>query len=61
MVNAKKAAQNIGAGLVSGGTLFILGMVTDDSHLSPITSVGMNLIFLNMFDENAGSWASFTM
>ena len=47
---SKKAAQNIGAGLVSGGTLFILGMVTDDSHLSPISSVGMNLIFLNMFD-----------
>ena len=46
-----RAAQNIGAGLVSGGTLFILGMVLDDSHLSPIPSVGMNLIFLNMFDD----------
>ena len=32
-----RAAQNIGAGLVSGGTLFILGMVLDDSHLSPIS------------------------
>ena len=25
-------------------------MVTDDPHLSPTSSVGMNLIFLNMFD-----------
>lgn len=48
---SNKAAQNIGAGLVSSGTLFILGMVTDDSHLSPTSSVGMNLIFLNMFDH----------
>ena len=48
---SRKAAQNIGASLVNGATLFILGMVTDDSHLSPITSVGMNLIFLNMFDD----------
>jgi len=48
---SNKAAQNIGAGLVSSGTLFILGMVTDESHLSPTPSVGMNLIFLNMFDH----------
>lgn len=48
---SSKAAQNISAGLVSGGTLFVLGIVIDDSHLSPIPSVGMNLIYLNMFDD----------
>jgi hypothetical protein len=32
-------------------TLFISGVVIDDSRLSPEFSVGMNLIFLNLFDN----------
>ena len=48
---SRRAAQNISAALINGGTLFILGMITDDSHLSPKSSVGMNLVFMNMFDN----------
>ena len=29
----------------------ILGMLTDDTRLSPSAAVGMNLVFMNMFDN----------
>ena len=47
----KRAAQNISSSLITGGTLFILGMLTDDTRLSPSAAVGMNLVFMNMFDN----------
>jgi hypothetical protein len=47
------AAQNIGAGLVRGGTLFVIGAATDDSHLAPLSAVGMNLTFQSLFDGGA--------
>lgn len=47
----QKAAHNIVAALPSGGCLYIIGFVTDDSRLSPKFPVGMNLSFLNMFDD----------
>ena len=46
-----RAAQNIGAGLILGGTLFVIGIVTDDARLSPTSAVGFNLIFMGMFDD----------
>ena len=46
-----KAAQNIGAGLTRGGTLFVIGIASDDSRLSPADAVGFNLIFTGMFDD----------
>lgn len=47
----QRAAHNIAAALNSGGTLFIVGMVIDDSRLSPDICVGMNVGFLNFFDD----------
>ena len=47
----RKAAKNIAAALPSGGTLFVIGFVTDDSRTSPDLAVGMNTFFLNAFDE----------
>ena len=44
-------AKHIGAGIASGGTLFVIGFMTDDSRVSPTFSVGMNVIFLSMFDD----------
>ena len=46
-----KAARNIGAGLARGGTLFVIGHMTDDTRLSPTTAVEINLMFPSMFDD----------
>ena len=45
------AARNIGAGVVPGGTIFVIGFITDDSRVAPVTSVGMNVAFISMFDD----------
>ena len=45
-----KVAKNIGAGVSHGGTMFVLGLAADDSHLAPVDAVGMNLVFAGMFD-----------
>lgn len=47
----QQAAHNIAAALPSGGMLFIVGFVADDSRLSPNVAVGMNIVFLNNFDN----------
>ena len=47
----REAAQNIAAAVRPGGTLFIIGHILDDSRLTPINSVGLNLAFLNVFDD----------
>jgi ubiquinone/menaquinone biosynthesis C-methylase UbiE len=47
----RKAARNIAAALPSGGAFFIVGFITDDTRLSPKISVGLNMSFLNMFDD----------
>ncbi len=47
----QRAAHNIAAALSPGGTLFIIGFVSDDSRLSPEICVGMNMSFLNFFDS----------
>ena len=44
-------ARNIGAGVAPGGTLFVIGFITDDSRLSPENCVGMNMNFLNQYDD----------
>jgi SAM-dependent methyltransferase len=48
--DAFQALQHIGAALNPGGRLYIVGRVLDDSRLSPLGTVGFNLVFLNMFD-----------
>lgn len=47
----KKAAKNIGACISSGGTMFVIGFVTDDSRLSPASAVGQNLTFVSTYDD----------
>jgi ribosomal protein L11 methylase PrmA len=45
------AARNISAAVVPGGTLFVIGFITDDSRVAPVMSVGMNVVFISMFDD----------
>jgi hypothetical protein len=52
------AAHNIAAALPSGGTLFVIGFVADDSRLSPEVAIGMNMVFLNNFDDGEAYTAS---
>jgi ubiquinone/menaquinone biosynthesis C-methylase UbiE len=54
----QQAAHNIAAALPSGGTLFIVGFVTDDSRLSPDVAVAANTYFLNIFDDGRAYTAS---
>jgi cyclopropane fatty-acyl-phospholipid synthase-like methyltransferase len=46
----RKVAQNIAAGIAPDGSLFILGLATNDNHLSPAEAVGLNLIFMSLFE-----------
>jgi hypothetical protein len=48
--NCQKAAKNIGECVASGGSLFVVGFMTDDTRVSPPTAVGMNVVFVSMFD-----------
>ena len=47
----EKAARNIAAALPSGGEIFIIGFVLDDSGLTPEICVAQNVQFLNVFDD----------
>jgi hypothetical protein len=47
----EKAARNIGACISSGGTMFVIGFVTDDSRVSPASAVGQNLTFVSTYDD----------
>jgi SAM-dependent methyltransferase len=48
--DARLALRNIGAAINSGGTIYILGQILDDSRTSPPEAVGFNLIFINVYD-----------
>jgi hypothetical protein len=45
--DAMVGIQNVSKSINSGGYLIVLGHVLDDSMLSPVEEVGMNLIYLN--------------
>ena len=49
--DARKALSHVNKSLVPGGALFIMGVVLDDSRLSPPYAVSTNLTFLNVYDE----------
>ena len=49
--DALQALTHIGAALNPGGRLYIVGRILDDARLSPVDTVGFNLVFLNIFDE----------
>ena len=48
---ARVALRNVGAALRPDGELFIIGHVLDDARLSPVPAVGMNLVFLSLYDD----------
>jgi predicted O-methyltransferase YrrM len=48
---ASRMLQNVGRMVEPGGSLFIVGQVLDDSRLAPPAAVGVNLAFLNIYDE----------
>jgi len=49
--DAMQALTHIGAALNPGGRLYIVGRILDDTRLSPVDTVGFNVVFLNIFDE----------
>jgi O-methyltransferase domain/Dimerisation domain len=48
---ARSALRHVGAAMRPGGELFIIGHVLDDARLSPAPAVGMNLVFLSLYDD----------
>lgn len=52
--HCRLAAHNIGASLVSGGTLLILGNICDDTLLSPLQAVLQNVAFINAYENGQG-------
>lgn len=47
----RRAARNIAAALPTGSRLYIVGHICDDSRLAPEASVGVNMMFINVFDD----------
>lgn len=48
---ARLALRHVGAALRTGGELFIIGHVLNNARLSPDAAVGMNLVFLSLYDH----------
>jgi hypothetical protein len=48
---ARRALQNVGKVVNSGGAIYIRGDMVDDSGTSPLGSVMRNLVYLNIYDE----------
>jgi cyclopropane fatty-acyl-phospholipid synthase-like methyltransferase len=48
--DARLALKHIGAAVKSGGKIYVVGQILDDSRRSPLEAVGFNLSFINQFD-----------
>ncbi len=48
--HARALLRHVGQALEPGGHIFILGSILDDSRTSPASTVGFNLVFLNVYD-----------
>lgn len=48
---AIKVVQHVAASLNDGGELFVVGRMLDDSRLSPLDAVAVNVMFLNVYDH----------
>jgi cyclopropane fatty-acyl-phospholipid synthase-like methyltransferase len=48
---AARALANVGRALRSGGELYIVGNVLEDSRLAPRSAVLFNLVLLNFYDR----------
>ena len=49
--SARRALRSVGEAMRADGTLFIVGHLLEDSRLSPAAAVGINLVFLSIYDE----------
>ena len=48
---ASKVVRHVAASLNDGGELFVVGRMLDDSRLSPLDAVAVNVMFLNVYDH----------
>ena len=51
MKQAQMAVINIGRAIAPGGKIYIIGSILDNSCLSPPSSLGMGLVFLNFYED----------
>lgn len=49
--DAAAVIRNVGAAVASGGQIFIVGRMLDDSRVSPLDAVAANVMFLNIYDD----------
>ncbi len=49
--DARRAILNVSKVIKPGGTIYILGQIIDDTRITPLETLGMNLFFSNVFDE----------
>lgn len=48
---AAAVVRHVTAALAPGGRLFVIGRMLDDSRLSPLDAVAVNVMFLNVYDH----------
>lgn len=48
---AAAVVRHVVAALAPGGRLFVIGRMLDDSRLSPLDAVAVNVMFLNVYDH----------
>ena len=48
---AAKVVHNVAECLDTGGELFVVGRMLDDSRLTPLDAVAVNVMFLNVYDH----------
>jgi len=48
---ARLAINHVGQAVAPGGWMYILGWVTDNSRVTPLDIVGLNLNYLNVFEQ----------
>ncbi|MBI5594389.1 MAG: hypothetical protein HY881_28405 [Deltaproteobacteria bacterium] len=48
---AQKVIKHIGQSMVPGGQIYIFGSILENSRLSPLSSLGAGLVFLNVYDD----------
>jgi hypothetical protein len=47
---ARVALRNVGQSIRPGGTMYVVGAVLDDSRLTPVQAVDVNVLFLSLYD-----------
>jgi SAM-dependent methyltransferase len=47
----RAAVTNVTQALKPAGELFVMGWITDDSRITPATPVGMDMVFMNVYED----------